>query len=156
GEVRPAPLGAQSGARLVRWVPSPRSGLPAAAFRAFVLTVALAACVGSSDQATKTEPSPATPTREPSTTPEQPATGVIVSEKIVDGLEQPVAFTFDGRGRIWAGEKATGRIMIVHPPSRPQLFFAVPSVAAEAEQGLIGLALAPGYPDDPFVYAYAT
>lgn len=46
--------------------------------------------------------------------------------------------------------------MVVEPPSPPHLFFTVPSVASEAEQGLVGLALAPSYPDDPFVYAYAT
>jgi aldose sugar dehydrogenase len=79
-----------------------------------------------------------------------------VAEKVVEGLAKPVAFTFDGLGRIWAGEKDTGRILVIEPSSQEHLFFTVSSVAAEAEQGLIGIALAPGYPDDPFVYVYVT
>ena len=135
---------------------SPHYGLPAVTFSTLVTTIVLVACVGSSEApSTSADPSRAAGQESSSTSDEQ-ATGVIVSEKIVEGLEQPVAFTFDAEGRIWTGEKATGRIMIVDPPSEPQLFFTVSAVAAEAEQGLIGIALAPGYPEDPFVYVYAT
>ena len=154
--MRSARLGARSGARLMRWLTSPHYGLPAAAFPPLVITIALVACIGSSEAPSRSPNPSRAATQEPSSAPDEQATGAIVSEKIVEGLEQPVAFTFDAQGRIWTGEKATGRIMIVDPPSEPQLFFTVASVAAEAEQGLIGIALAPGYPDDPFVYVYAT
>jgi glucose/arabinose dehydrogenase len=121
-----------------------------------VITIVLSACIGSSEDLPG-DPGPSrAPTQEPSATSGQPAAGAITSERIVEGLVQPVAFTFDRDGRIWTGEKATGRIMVVDPPAQPRLFFTVSSIAAEAEQGLIGIALAPAYPDDPFVYAYAT
>jgi len=36
------------------------------------------------------------------------------------------------------------------------LFFRIPHVVADGEQGLLGLALDPEFPQTPFVYAYAT
>jgi len=81
----------------------------------------------------------------------------IVPVRIVGGLHQAVAFTFDPAGRIWFVEKAEGDVRIYDPVSgRNSLFFRVPDVFAEAEQGLVGIELDPGYPARPYVYLYAT
>jgi hypothetical protein len=98
--VRSAPLGARSGARLMRRFTSPHYGLPAVTFSPLVIIIVLVACIGSSEApSTSSDPSRAA-TQEPSSAPDEPATGAIVSEKIVEGLEQPVAFTFDAQGSI--------------------------------------------------------
>lgn len=121
----------------------------------FLITATLAGCTGAEENPAEEPDTSQTSGQTPSPTP-VPASGRIVAEKVVEGLAKPVAFTFDGQGRIWTGEKDTGRILVIEPSSQEHLFFTVSSIAAEAEQGLIGIALAPGYPDDPFVYVYAT
>ena len=81
----------------------------------------------------------------------------IVARRVVGGLQQAVAFTFDDRGRIWFVQKAVGDIRVVDPDSGHQWrFFRVHDVAAEVEQGLVGIALHPGFPQEPFVYVFAT
>jgi glucose/arabinose dehydrogenase len=81
----------------------------------------------------------------------------IVARRVVRGLQQAVAFTFDDRGRIWFVQKSVGDIRVVDPDSGHQWrFFRVHDVAAEAEQGLVGIALHPGFPQEPFVYVFAT
>jgi glucose/arabinose dehydrogenase len=89
--------------------------------------------------------------------PAEGADGEIYPEKIVGELRQAVSFTFDGSGRIWFVEKAVGDVRLFDPATGTiRRYFAVPDVFAEAEQGLVGIALAPGFPDPPFVYLYAT
>ena len=81
----------------------------------------------------------------------------IVARRVVGGLQQAVAFTFDDRGRIWFVQKAVGDIRVVDPDSGHQWrFYRVHDVAAEGEQGLLGIALDPGFPREPFVYVFAT
>ncbi len=81
----------------------------------------------------------------------------VSARRVVGGLDQPVAFTFDPGGRIWFVEKTTGRIRIFDPASgRTSTFSRVRGVNGEGERGLLGIALDPGYPDRPFVYVYAT
>ena len=78
-------------------------------------------------------------------------------EKIVGGLHQAVAFTFDDSGRIWFVQKAEGDVRIYDPTTEANSrFFKVPDVVAESGQGLIGIALDPAFPDSPYVYVYAT
>ncbi len=85
------------------------------------------------------------------------ADGEIHAEKIVGGLRQAVSFAFDQAGRIWFVEKAVGDVRIFDPATGGiGRFFKVPDVFAEAEQGLVGIALPPGFPDPPFVYVYGT
>jgi glucose/arabinose dehydrogenase len=74
------------------------------------------------------------------------------------GLSNPAAFTFDPGGRIFYGERLTGRIKFFTPgmPGDPELFYRVTDVSKDTEQGLLGLAVHPDYPTEPFVYAYAT
>jgi glucose/arabinose dehydrogenase len=85
------------------------------------------------------------------------ASARIVARRVVGGLEQAVAFTFDHRGRIWYVQKAAGDIHVVDPRSgRGWRFFDVPGVSSGGEQGLLGIALHPAYPEQPFVYVFAT
>jgi glucose/arabinose dehydrogenase len=81
----------------------------------------------------------------------------IVAEHVIGGLRQAVAFAFDPSGRIWFVEKALGLVRIFDPTTGAiHRFFRVPDVVAEAEQGLVGIALRPTFPDPPLVYLYAT
>ena len=76
---------------------------------------------------------------------------------VAGGLDFPDTFTFTPGGRIFYGEKASGEVHIVNPTQHTnQLFFRVPNVVSNGEQGLLGLALHPDYPKTPLVYAYAT
>jgi aldose sugar dehydrogenase len=76
---------------------------------------------------------------------------------VVTGLGQPVTFTFTRDGNIFYGDKASGQIRIFNPSTHADhLFTTVPRVVSQGEQGLLGLALDPQYPKQPFVFAYAT
>lgn len=73
------------------------------------------------------------------------------------GLAFPAGFTFSPDGRIWYGERYTGEIRILDPGTGSDVLFAtVPDLATDGEQGLLGLAIHPGYPATPLVYAFAT
>jgi glucose/arabinose dehydrogenase len=79
------------------------------------------------------------------------------ADPVVTGLSFPAAFTFAPDGRIFYGERLTGEIRIYNPANGSDtLFFTVPNVLTSGEQGLLGLALAPNYPQRRIVYAYAT
>jgi glucose/arabinose dehydrogenase len=85
----------------------------------------------------------------------QPA--AISATPIVTGLAFPAAFTFAPDGRIFYGERFTGEIRIYNPSTGSDtLFFTVPNLDTSGEQGLLGLALHPRYPNKPWVFAYAT
>jgi glucose/arabinose dehydrogenase len=85
------------------------------------------------------------------------AAPTLVARPVVSGLDQPVAFTF-GPGRVlWYVEKATGEVRTYDlDTERDHLFADVPGVDAEGERGLLGIALHPDYPAEPYVYVYAT
>jgi quinoprotein glucose dehydrogenase len=86
-----------------------------------------------------------------------PANAAIEAREVVGGLDQPVAFTFGPDGRIWYVEKTTGEIRTVDlDGGDDRLFATVGGVNGEGERGMLGIALHPGYPDEPFVYVYAT
>lgn len=89
--------------------------------------------------------------------PSEPAISAVGAVPVVTGLNFPGAFTFAADGRIFYGERLTGEIRIYNPSNGSDtLFFDIPNVVTGSEQGLLGVALAPGYPTRPFVYAYAT
>ena len=80
----------------------------------------------------------------------------ITAHKVVS-LDFPAAFAFAPSGRMFVGLRYSGRIVVVNPKTgRHHLFFRVTNVAGDGEQGLLGVAVAPGFPGTPFVYAYAT
>ncbi len=76
---------------------------------------------------------------------------------VATGLNFPLTFTFSKAGRIYYGEKSSGEIHLLDPDAdTDHVFFTIPKVVDQGEQGLLGLALDPGFPSQPFVYAYVT
>lgn len=74
---------------------------------------------------------------------------------IATNLEIPwgIALLPDGTGLV--GEKNTGRIMHVFPDRTPaQPLMTVPGIDPTGDGGLLGLAVAPTYPEDKLIYAY--
>lgn len=84
-------------------------------------------------------------------------TATITAVPVVPEAAFPAAFAIAPSGRILYAELLTGRILSVRPRTgAKRLIYVVPDVAAIGGQGLLGLALPPGYPRVPYVYAYAT
>lgn len=85
------------------------------------------------------------------------ASADVGAREIAAGLDQPVAFTF-GPGRVlWYVEKSSGRVRMYDlDTDEDRLFFEVTRVNGEGERGMLGIALDPQYPDQPYVYVYAT
>src|SRR6266511_4370249 len=74
---------------------------------------------------------------------------------VATGLSFPLTFTFSKAGRIYYGEKSSGEIHLLDPDSHDdRVFFTIPKGVDAGEQGLLGLALDPDFPSQPFVYAY--
>src|SRR2546425_663560 len=75
------------------------------------------------------------------------------------GLNFPIALAFSSDGRIFFAEKTSGSIRIIYLANRtllPTPFITLPSTDGAGERGLLGLALDPGFPSTPYVYAYQT
>ena len=75
------------------------------------------------------------------------------------GLDTPSAFTFSPDGRIWFLEKDTGRLRVLRPSTgriRTITTIAITGGTAGTERGALGVELHPGWPDQRFVYVYAT
>jgi glucose/arabinose dehydrogenase len=66
-----------------------------------------------------------------------------------------IAFVPGGEGRFFFTEKRSGRIRLFSRGLRQEPF-AVAAVEDEGEQGMLGIALHPRYPEDPFVYVFYT
>jgi glucose/arabinose dehydrogenase len=78
---------------------------------------------------------------------------------VATGLDRPVAFTINPSdpNELWYGERFTGEIHRFNITTHVDtLVYTVPNVLTEGEQGLLGLALHPSFPTEPFAYAYAT
>ncbi|MGH2819400.1 MAG: PQQ-dependent sugar dehydrogenase [Actinomycetota bacterium] len=81
----------------------------------------------------------------------------IQARPVRGGLQFPAAFTFAPDGKIFYGERFTGEIHIIDRAAGTDRVFArVTNLATEGEQGLLGVALHPDYPDTPSVYVFAT
>jgi glucose/arabinose dehydrogenase len=77
--------------------------------------------------------------------------------RVATGLDQPVAFTFDPRGRIWYVGKASGEVRVLNlERDSDRLFYRFSGVSSEGERGALGVALHPDYPQTPFVYVFVT
>jgi len=76
----------------------------------------------------------------------------IGAQPVVKGLNSPSAFTVAPDGRFFYGERLTGQIRIYDPATQSnKLFYQVTNLSNQGEQGLLGLALDPGYPGRPLV-----
>jgi glucose/arabinose dehydrogenase len=64
-----------------------------------------------------------------------------------------LAFVPGGNGTFFFTEKNSGRVRVFDKTLRPEPFVTV-SVDNEGEQGLLGIAIHPQYPDTPFVFIY--
>jgi glucose/arabinose dehydrogenase len=72
-------------------------------------------------------------------------------------LDWPIALAFSADGRIFFAERFTGNIRIIQDGillGTP--FYTLPNTDTAGERGLLGLALDPGFPSAPYVYAYQT
>ena len=77
--------------------------------------------------------------------------GPIALEQVADGLERPVLLTHagDGSGRRFVIEQE-GRILILGPDGETTPFLAIEDrITCCGEQGLLGLAFHPDFPEDP-------
>jgi aldose sugar dehydrogenase len=85
------------------------------------------------------------------------ASADVGAREVAGGLNQPVAFTF-GPGRVlWYVEKSSGQIRTYDlDTDQDRLFYEVSGVNGEGERGMLGIALHPQYPGEPYVYVYAT
>jgi len=85
------------------------------------------------------------------------AQAAITATAFASGLNDPAGFTFAPDGRLFYGERPTGEIHILSADGfTDSLFFTIPDVVSNGEQGLLGIALDPNYPTTPHVFAYAT
>ena len=85
------------------------------------------------------------------------APGGLAAVAVKTGLANPAGFTFLPDGRIVYGERNTGRVMLLNPDTgNTTVIDTIPDVRSSGEQGLLGLAVDPKWPNKPFIYAYAT
>src|SRR2546430_5219698 len=89
-----------------------------------------------------------------------PATPAAASGEIaqyITGLDYPIALGFASDGRIFYAERNTGSIRIIQGGVLlPTPFYTLTNTNTVGERGLLGLALDPGFPLTPYVYAYQT
>src|SRR3989441_449541 len=91
--------------------------------------------------------------------PASPVSAAGQIEVYKSGLNFPIALAFSSDGRIFFAEKETGIIRIIYLANRTLLpipFYTLPNTQNAGERGLLGLALDPGFPATPYVYAYQT
>ncbi len=88
----------------------------------------------------------------------RPAAAVSGTLQVVQaGLKEPDAFVFARDGRVFFGERPTGKIWIIENGSLlPDPFYSFQRVSDYHDQGLLGLALDPSFPSTPWVYAFYT
>jgi len=85
------------------------------------------------------------------------ATPTIDALEVAGGLDNPVAFTFGLGKQLWYVEKNTGEIRVIDlGTGSDRLFGTVDGIDGSGERGILGVALHPDYPDEPFVYVYVT
>jgi glucose/arabinose dehydrogenase len=86
-----------------------------------------------------------------------PAAAEIRTRRVVHGLDDAVAFTFDARGRVWYVEKTRGQVRVAVPGERrTRLIWRIPHVDGSFAQGPLGIALHPRSPEVAAVYVYVT
>jgi glucose/arabinose dehydrogenase len=97
------------------------------------------------------------PAAAPRTSTPSPAPSHISAQQMAGNMDVPATFTFDPDGRVFYGERFSGEIRIRDlTTDADRLFFKLPHTLNEGEQGLLGLAVHPDFPEVPYVYAYFT
>ena len=82
---------------------------------------------------------------------------IFLAEGKVADAAWPVALAAAPDGRLFFAELRTGKIRILQNGQvRPEPFAAIEGVSTHGESGLLGLALHPDFPQEPFVYAMYT
>ncbi|HWO70584.1 MAG TPA: PQQ-dependent sugar dehydrogenase [Actinomycetota bacterium] len=74
-------------------------------------------------------------------------------EPVATGLGFPTNLAFLPDGTIVYGEKDTGRIRLLSPDGTDRVVARLP-VLGGAERGLLGLAIHPRFPEEPWLYVY--
>ena len=88
--------------------------------------------------------------------PARPAHAAVAAQRIASGLAFPAAFTVT-TDRILYGERLTGAIRVIDlSTGADRLLFRIPDVAADGDEGLLGVEVHPNYPATPYVYAFVT
>jgi glucose/arabinose dehydrogenase len=124
--------------------------------------VLLAACTASTTSSTTTPAvtsAPASTSAPSSSSPAQPVGGTIIQKTVATGLDHPATFVLDRTGAIYYGERLTGEIRRIDPKTgKNTSVFTIPDVIGSPtnEQGLVGLTVPPSFPQQPYLYAYAT
>jgi aldose sugar dehydrogenase len=87
-----------------------------------------------------------------------PANEAVTLAAVRTGLEYPTALAFASDGRVFYAERVTGNIQILGTATtNTSTFYTLTGTdSAGVERGLLGLALDPGFPATPYVYAYQT
>ncbi|MCC6141607.1 MAG: PQQ-dependent sugar dehydrogenase [Nitrospira sp.] len=85
----------------------------------------------------------------------QPPAGDLTLQPILQNLNFPVGLSLAPDGRVFFNERLTGKIRIIDPTWQlvPTEFCQI-AIATSGEQGLLGLALDPGFATNHFVYVY--
>ncbi|MBF6205540.1 PQQ-dependent sugar dehydrogenase [Nocardia asteroides] len=121
---------------------------------AVLLVTAVAAC-GEENPAGPSSPPPASAgTIAPSDPAGWPDLGA--AEEVATDIDVPWGLAFLPDGAALVSERDSGRILRVAAGRAPEQVYQVPDVAARGEGGLLGLAVAPDYAENPYVYAYFT
>lgn len=88
---------------------------------------------------------------------QQPARRISLAEGKVTDAAWPVALAASPDGRLFFNELQTGNIRILQDGKvLPKPFATLDDVSNHAESGLLGLALHPSFPDEPYVFAMYT
>lgn len=120
-----------------------------------VVSSRASAASGAPDPGASRVPGPGAPESPGPGAPQEPDLGA--PEVLAKGLDVPWGLAFLPGGDALIAERATGRILRLPaaggPPSEVTV---VPGVTARGEGGLLGLAVPPTFPQDPWVYAYLT
>jgi glucose/arabinose dehydrogenase len=131
-----------------------------AAGLAATLAAAVAAC--GDDGGARPAPASAPPSSAPRSDPPpaSPAPGppdLAAPADVVTGIRVPWGLAFLPGGDALLAERNSGRVLQVPAGGgAPREVYRVPGVVAAGEGGLLGLAVAPTYGDDRWVYAYHT
>lgn len=78
-------------------------------------------------------------------------------DRLASDLKFPTNIAFAPDGRLFFTEKNTGRVRIIEDERLvPDPFVTLPVARAGFETGLLGIALDPSFPSEPWVYVYYT